>query len=300
MRTRASTLLSLGVGVAALLPLRLLAAEAFEENIPKATVEILLGLGADPEAGLYRDVPEAFPLQELPEGLQVLGSVVHGSGQISLHLRSDDSTETPVERLVEAMSRAGWQALPVPPIRQAGFSDLSRPRIPRLFCLEGSGSLTFDTTTEPDFRVLRLHWMAEGLVPSFSCRELLRVAEGVAPGLVPLADHMPELLLPVEADHAGRPPGPTGSLSGGSSGYRSSTFLRLAWEPGRLNAHFAGQLRDQGWSLVEDWSGAALGGSLWRRSVAGLELLGLLTLTRRQAGDYHLDFLLLDAGQEGQ
>jgi hypothetical protein len=277
------------------------AATEFDDSIPLELAEIFLGIAPGAEGGVYADVVDGFPLVTLPANVTVLGSIDRQAQQ-TVYLRTELNAEEARTTLANLYANAGWQSLDMPgaSARQAGFfGGDPASTFPTMLCHEELGNLQITARAGPDYTLLTL--TSTGIQLFFSsqrCSEMVEARQQAelrqASYVNPLDDYMPRLELPREANLAGRGPGRTGSYGSSGDELQASTTLQIDWDLSAVHAHFASQLADQGWTADGNWESALLAGGSWTRSPSDdLNLLGVLSVVQKEAGNYLLKFQLI-------
>lgn len=321
MKTRKALNSLPGLTLAALLAVSgARAASEFEDAIPVELVKIFLGLAPDGDAGLYREIPEDFPLAAAPPDFRVLGVVKQEYAQ-SLFLATAPDEEAAEAALADALAGDDWLRLPDPVIQARSTGGFVSPQgqgfeFPVQFCHDEHGMLqmTYQENAGEAVVALRrnqppaISLGIRGRAPD--CREQVRMrSESAAVRQVAtnrgLTEHMPRLELPGEAEFGGRPPGPTGGISSnGRNEVRTGTDLAIDWAADRLYAHFGEQLAAQMWSEGDSWRNAASAGGIWTRQAPvedaapgadseAVDMQGVLTILQPEAGRYLLEFRLV-------
>lgn len=280
------------------LPALAQAAEEIEGAVPVELVKLFLNLPED--GGLYRDLPEGFALRAVPAGFELLGAVDQRSSRAA-YLETSLEIEAAEDAIAEALAPAGWLRMPAPRAMPAlgirGFvSGQGDSRYPLQLCHDAQGIVSLSRVPAQGREVLALRHTRFFPGQSRSCREQIdtnqRIAATRGPG-GPLGEYMPRLELPREADFQGRRAGPVGGFSGGNDEMESRTDLAIDWEPARVAAHFEEQLAAQGWTRDGQWATERVAGGSWTREADGVNLLGMLSVVRKEEGQHNLRFRLM-------
>ncbi|MDT8397119.1 MAG: hypothetical protein RQ899_00685 [Pseudomonadales bacterium] len=282
------------------------AASEFEDVVPIDLVRLMLGFAPGEEGGIYRDIPEDFPVNSAPAGFRVLGAVGAANQPFRqrLYLETDLGEGAAVAAMEAALGQEGWVHLSVPPTQaQAGFLDppgQTLPPFPEQFCHDEHDNLQMTFQDSGGGNLVTLRRSLSPVSGSFqTCQEqaearlqttVTRRIQGNG-----LAELMPRLELPREADFGGRHAGPTGGISTlGRNETRTRTGLAIDWEAERVYAHFEAQLTAQEWSQQDGWRNAVTAGGVWARSTEDdTELRGVLTILSSGDGRYILEFRLV-------
>lgn len=105
--------------------------------------------------------------------------------------------------------------------------------------------------------------------------------------------YLPRLELPEQQRAASGISGIRGNFSVSGGKVQSGAILNSNWKPDALYAHFAAQLRAQGWEEEGGWQAALSAGGHWLREVnESTRLSGLLCILKEQGDGYRLSFQL--------
>lgn len=274
-------------------------ATEFEGGVPVELVRFFAGAGA-----VYSDLSNSFPEFDLPDGLQVMGSMDRGLLQRVI-LRSELSGDDAVTALVNSFLNEGWVPLISYAVNQPqnGFVSSAPPAdVPVEICHDDYGFLTLRGYEGVGNRAyLRLNGSVASQ-PDFSCARQNQQRQdfgfgGRRPGFSLVnQQYMPRLELPEEASQPIRR-SPFGLFSGSNNDIEISTNLSIDWGIEQVYLHFAEQMSAQGWELDTESTGDVTASGSWTRSPeADLVLVGLLTIVKVSESGYQMKFRLLSTG----
>lgn len=286
----------LALGISTLPALPLLAATEITGDIPVELAKTLLFPGPDQNLKLYSDLPDGFPLAVLPADMEVVVSIDQAYQQRVL-LRPGAGVAAGNETLRTALIDAGWSQWqpPAPPMQammpqQNGFIAGPRLDAPQMFCKEGAGMLQLNAVRMGQDTLFQFSYNVLPPGAMSPCNQ--GPADAMVGRMNPmvLQQHMPRLELPpaLTSDAIGMRPG--GMMSSGSyfeSSASVSTDLSLA----ELFRHFQQQVDAQGWQPDANVAGDSVASGFWRKQPeAELDLVGTLTVIRREEQQYELQF----------
>lgn len=288
------------------LPGMSLGADAFDEGVPRDLVEQLTGGMISP------NLPVDFPPFNMPDTIRVLGSLDNNFSQLVVFRTAVPPEEAGME-IAAGFEAAGWTRLVSINYEQPtnGFVYANQAPLPvgpnEQFCHDRFGTMTITPAAGTDLVNVRMANQAL-MQPGFSCQEQnaqrqrqLDMGRGGFPfGNLQNSRYVPRLELPVDDDAADTPQPPFrrfGGFSGSDNDLETQASVAVDMTAAEVNAHFAGQMEEQGWVLDSDWSGQITAGGNWSlRPEPDLSLIGILSVIERAEGVFDLKFRMVRLG----
>lgn len=271
------------------------------DMVPRELAEDLTG------GQVYLGMPEGFPEFNLPEGVDVAGSLDQNS-RIQVILRSELDPETFEQSVREELLGRGWTELvsPRPPNRQFGFVPNNIPagfQFPRQLCHDRYGNISVNARGEAGiYHRLSLDWNRNSFGQQLSCEEQNQQRQGqfnpVMRTQFGLNQYLPVLELPEEDRGSRFRPSFGSGTSGSGDALTARSPLVIDWSMDEIIRWFSGQLMEQGWEQDAGWTGDTSAGSTWLKTVEdSTRLTGLLDIVREEENTYQLRFRLAFNGR---
>jgi hypothetical protein len=283
--------LNLSLLVLGLLAAPLQAATEITGDIPVELAKALLGMAPGQDVKIFSDLPDGFPLPELPADMSLVASLDQVYTQRVL-VRSGIGAVAGREALMHMLSDAGWKAWEPPQLRgpQNGFVADQQFTMPDRFCKEGSDMLQFSEARMGQETLFQFSYNQLPAGAVGPCSQDMAGPFGRSVNGPALQQYIPRLELAAAMTTQGRGLQPSGS--GGSSSYfenSAAVATDLGLTP--LFEHFVQQIEAQGWEADARTVGASVANGIWRKQPeTDLDLAGILTVIHSDDDNYHLQF----------
>ena len=270
-------------------------ATEFEEAIPIDVARTLFDSSLGANFAFYTDLPDEFPPIELPIGLRVLGSVAW-PGYTRVAVQTDLNEQVAVPAFLELQLIDDWVELPSFRQRGSGFvSAVFRYAADRLLCHDvyGHMGVAYLARAPGATNLMAITLIDRTSSTTKSCAELVSEQEEFAARTAPAEqiaiDYLPRLDVPFRARQNGRRAMLLPARRGTSWRAESDANIEIDWELEELYAHFAEQLREQGWAPDVQASGSMSSVGSWTHSPQqDINLVGRLNVIRAGEGEYSL------------
>lgn len=279
-----------------------LADTEFEGSVPLELVKALLGSTPFGEPTIYSDLSSAFPEIDIPDSMEIMGSIERGYGIAAVY--STALTATQAESILSrAFLEAEYIEFDLPGMRrtETGFIRTSAnvPQSYNRFCHDSLGFISHSYSQKEQGGTITLS--ANPANDNRSCEEQLaeqQLAMGRMGGSQSgLQQYLPRMEMPEAEPRRYSPFFAGGGYSGSSSGIETETSLDIDWEIEEVFNHFAEQISDQEWTVDSQNIGTASASGSWTRSPEpGTDLIGSLTILRTGDEAFELKFNLISTG----
>ncbi len=254
-------------------------ARAQDGDVPRELALALLDHRGVSVQLLEGRAPDGFPAAALPPGARILGAVVYGRESRVVAVVPAEPAAA-LAAMAERMHAAGWRSAPD---RSQGYGVFvqSGAADPNTFCGEGDVYISAVAGARREGGS-QLHLFSAADTRYSPCRA------PEEPRVVSSPEHpRPKLVLPPGARYR------EAGSSGGDAYRDHHALIETAMGPAELVAHFAAQLREQGWTLRQPPAAseefAVQAAAL--RDAEGRTWIGVLTATPgREAGEMEVSF----------
>ncbi|NKB33481.1 MAG: hypothetical protein GKR91_10325 [Pseudomonadales bacterium] len=248
------------------------AAEEFEDSIPLGVAEALFDLGAG-EFVVYSEIMDGFPLIQIPDDFDVLGSTYYASAMrvaLTTALAEEDAWESFSTMLLSN----NWINFPsfAPPRLDRGFVSSTPFRTSnRQFCHDELGQLSFSFRTREPQNTITLHARNRFDINLQSCADQIAQQERMlmmsGRRTQGIAGYMPRIQLPEEARQGGRPALMVGGMSSSNNRAETDAAIEIDWDLEEVYQHFADQISEQDWMLDSESIGSLTATGTWTQVV---------------------------------
>lgn len=286
--------LKLSLLVLGLLAAPLQAATEMTGDIPVDLAKALIGMAPGQELQLYSDLPDDFPLKELPSGTSVVASIDQRY-LLRVLVRPESGVAAGHQALQKALLDAGWEAWQ-PPMQavmapvQNGFIAGPRLDAPQMYCRDDAGMLQYSAVTMGQETLFMFNYNVLPPGATGPCNQGQGDFVGRNMNAAALQQHMPRLELPAALTTQGIGLQPAGSM-GSSQYYETSAGVATDLTLTELFEHFVQQIEAQGWDSDASNVGESVANGFWRKQPQDdLDLVGILTVIRSDDENFQLQF----------
>ena len=289
-------------------------ADEFDDVVPVDLVKIFLNVPLGGDVSIYSDIPDNFPIFELPNDFSIIGSVDQGYMR-RVALETSMSPEDAGTAIFEALINEGWadMTVQVTPQQQTGFIVNSPPVVGLglTLCHDNLGNMQVQAISGENRTTVSLSqsgFANRGALimrNNMSCEQQLAMRQGGPfgrPGMNNgVSQYMPRLELP-EVDLPGYSIYPSMFSNGGGSfnDWEVRGNLAIDWPIDELADFFINQLEEQEWRNDSSWASGRVAGSAWSLSPEpDLELIGLLSILEIDEGNFELKFRIIGNNNQG-
>jgi hypothetical protein len=286
-------------------------ATEFEGSIPVELVKIFLNAPMIGNVMIYTDLPDNFPIFEMPDDFTILGSIDQGFMGRAV-METDLETEEASTLLFNSLLAEGWQDMTVElPAQQTGFvsRNLSVVGLGMSLCHDDLGSLLVQAVSGEGNSIvslIRSGSVSQGMVnmqSNFTCEQQRAMQQGGGPFSrmdinEGVRKYMPRMEMPELPGVTGFP-GLYGGGGGGSmNDWEMRSNLPVDWELAEVLGYFSEQINEQGWDVDTSWSGDIAAGGVWTKTGdEDMELYGMLSIVQIADENFELKFRLFTTGQ---
>lgn len=274
----------------------------FEGSVPLELVKALLGNTPFGEPTIYSDLVSAFPEIDVPDELEIMGSIERGYGIAAVYSTELTGSQTE-SALTEAFLQAEYMEFELPGMRRAenGFISSSVNVLQRYnrFCHDSLGSLSFTYSAQELGGTVTIS--ANPANDNRSCADQLaeqQQAMGRMGGRQGgLQQYLPKMELPETEPRRYSPFFAGGRYSGSNREIETKANLNIDWDIEEVFRHFSEQIGSQDWTLDSENIGTSTAAGSWTRSPeTGTNLIGTLTVLKTDEETFDLKFQLISTG----
>lgn len=274
----------------------------FEGSVPLDLVKALLGTTPYGEPVIYSDLSSAFPDIDVPDELEIMGSIERGYGISAVYSTAISDSEIQ-STLNEAYVQAGYIEFELPGMSQArgGFVAANRitPQTYNRFCHDSQGFLSHSYVEKDRNSIVVI--TASPANDNRSCADQLaeqQLAMGRMPGRQRgLHQYLPIMELPETRPRRFSPFSGIGGYSSSGSSIETEANLNIDWDIDEVFNHISEQLIEQQWVVDSQNIGTSSATGSWTRSPEpGTDLIGTLTVLHLGEESFELKFQLTSIG----
>ena len=274
----------------------------FQGSVPLELVKALLGNTSFGEPTIYSDLSSAFPEIDVPNELEIMGSIERGYGIAAVYsTRLTDSQAR--SALSEAFVQAGYMEFELPGMNRvrSGFvaSNTIAPQAYNRFCHDSQGFLSHSYTEKNQRSTVTI--AANPASDNRSCAdqlaEQLQAMGRMGGRRGGLQQYLPIMELPETEPRRYSPFSGIGGYSGSRSGIETGASLSIDWEIEEVFNHFSDQISGQEWVVDSQNIGSSSATGSWTHSPEpGTDLIGTLTVLNLGEESFELKFQLTSLG----
>lgn len=274
----------------------------FEGSVPLELVKALLGNTPFGEPTIYSDLSSAFPEIDVPDELEIMGSIERGYGIAAVYSTELTGSQTE-SALTEAFLQAEYMEFELPGMRrtESGFvsSSVNVPQRYNRFCHDSLGSLSLSYSAQELGGIVTIS--ANPANDNRSCADQLaeqQQAMGRMGGRQGgLQQYLPRMELPETEPRRYSPFFGSSSWSGSNRGIETKASLNIDWDIEDVFEHIVEQIEAQDWTVDSQNVGASSAIGIWTRSPEpGTDLIGTLTILKTGDESFELKFQLTSTG----
>lgn len=274
----------------------------FEDSVPLELVKALMGNTPYGEPRIFSDLSSNFPSIDIPDDLELMGSIDRGSG-VAAVFRTELSANQTESLLRDAFIQAEYLEFDLPNMAglQNGFVSafVNAPLRYNRFCHDSFGFLTTSLSPNDQRAVVTLSSSPSN--DNRSCADQLAEQQqqmgrrvGSQAGF---QQHLPRMELPVSEARRSGPFVGMGGMSGSSNSIEVKANVNIDLSIETMFTHFEAQLEEQGWAVDTQNIGTSSAIGNWTRSPEpGTDLIGTLTVLKIGDESFELKFQLTSTG----
>ena len=277
-----------------------LADTEFEDSVPLELVKALIGNTPYGESRIFSDLSSEFPRVDIPDALELMGSIERGFGVAAVFSTelSASATESALHDAFIQSEYMEFEVLAMEGLQNGFVSPLgNRPIRYSRYCHDSFGFLSHTYSPKDQKGIVTVS--ANFANDNRSCADQLAEQQQAMERRSPngLSHYLPTMELPVTEAPRSRPFLGSGGWSGSSNSIETDASVRIDWSIEEVFSHFTRQIEAQQWSSDSQNIGASSAIGIWVRSPeVGVDLIGTLTILKAGDESFELKFQLSSIG----